>query len=302
MKANCSKSQDNRGYNAIHRLIDLEITSAGMRATYDNAEMLVLLSTAGVDPAATIGNGNGNKSALQMAEEAGAGNLAAKLGVLLGRGVKADDGKRPAAAFTAPAVEDGLDWGGDFEYDVVADAQCMLTQLEAEADKNPIRRQKRKKSDGSLKKRHPFSIFGIRHTAHAQAFGTHPKIAVKRLRRSSSRSTSEDDGDEDNSEEESDENDTDESGDESEDEEMEETESVDDETTKKPEGCIVKQGGTLHGGYTVLMTKIDVSAGAFGMYNFYRMQIWKESSVRPIFGSRRIHYAISEASEYRIDI
>ena len=42
---------------------------------------------------------------------------------------------------------------------------------------------------------------------------------------------------------------------------------------RKPKGCVVKQGGTLHGGYTVLMTKIDVSAGAFGMYNFYRMQV-----------------------------
>ena len=41
-------------------------------------------------------------------------------------------------------VEDGIDWDGQFEYDVVADAQSMLAQLEAEADKNP-RRQKREK-------------------------------------------------------------------------------------------------------------------------------------------------------------
>ena len=86
----------------------------------------------------------------------------------------------------------------------------------------------------------------------------------------------EEEEDEDDEEKETDEDDTDESEDDSEDGEMEETGSVSDETTKKPEGCIVKQGGTLHGGRTVLMTKVDVSMGAFGMYNFYRMQIWKE--------------------------
>ena len=71
-------AQDNRGYNAIHHLVELEITASGMRATYDNADMLSLLTSAGVDAAATV-DGNGNKSALQMAEEAGAENLAAKL-------------------------------------------------------------------------------------------------------------------------------------------------------------------------------------------------------------------------------
>ena len=253
-------AQDNRGYNAIHHLVELEITASGMRATYDNADMLSLLTSAGVDAAATV-DGNGNKSALQMAEEAGAENLAAKLSSLLGRG-SVTEAKRPS--FEAPVVEDGLDWDGEFGYDVVADAQCMLAQLEAEADKNPRRRQKGK-VNGSLKQGGLFSAFA--------RFGSgRPKMAVKRAIPSLFRSSSEEEEDDDDEDEEMDEDDTDESEEESEDVEIDETGSVKDETTKKPEGCIVKQGGTLHGGYTVLMTKIDVSMGAFGMYNFYRMQ------------------------------
>ena len=50
---------------------------------------------------------------------------------------------------------------------------------------------------------------------------------------------------------------------------------VTDSSRKKPHGCNVKDG-RLHGDHTILLTKIDVSAGAFGMYNFYRMQVWKE--------------------------
>ena len=44
------------------------------------------------------------------------------------------------------------------------------------------------------------------------------------------------------------------------------------ELIAKPRGCIVKEG-TIHNGYTILMTKVDVSFGAWGMYNFYRMQV-----------------------------
>ena len=100
-----TQSQDNRGYNAIHHLVELEITAAGLRATYDNVEMLGLLSSAGVDAAV---DGNGNKSALQMAEEAGAQNLAAKLSALLGRGggkAGAGGGKRQ------PTFKVGMEYG-----------------------------------------------------------------------------------------------------------------------------------------------------------------------------------------------
>ena len=71
---------DNRGLNAVHHLVEVEVTSAaagsGMRlkATYDNAEMLGLLAAAGVDAAVPV-DGNGSRSALQMAEEAGAEKL-----------------------------------------------------------------------------------------------------------------------------------------------------------------------------------------------------------------------------------
>ena len=99
-----TQSQDNRGYNAIHHLVELEITAAGLRATYDNVEMLGLLSSAGVDAAAAV-DGNGNKSALQMAEEAGAQNLAAKLSALLGRG----GGK--AAGGKSPTFKVGMEYG-----------------------------------------------------------------------------------------------------------------------------------------------------------------------------------------------
>ena len=73
-------------------------------------------------------------------------------------------------------VEDGLDWDGQFEYDVVADAQSMLAQLEAEADKNPRRRKKEKgspKSHGSgfldLWKRYGIRNPGVR---QCLSFGT----------------------------------------------------------------------------------------------------------------------------------
>ena len=46
-----------------------------------------------------------------------------------------------------------------------------------------------------------------------------------------------------------------------------------DELTAKPNGCIVGDG-SIHDGYTILMTKVDVSFGAWGMYNFYRMQVY----------------------------
>jgi len=47
------------------------------------------------------------------------------------------------------------------------------------------------------------------------------------------------------------------------------------EGEKVPQGCIVTNG-ELYDGRAVLMTKIDVSYGAWGLFNFYRMQIWKE--------------------------
>ena len=71
---------DNRGLNAVHHLVEVEVTSAAagsgtrLKATYDNAEMLGLLAAAGVDVAAPV-DGNGSRSALQMAEEAGAEKL-----------------------------------------------------------------------------------------------------------------------------------------------------------------------------------------------------------------------------------
>ena len=165
-------AQDNRGLNAVHHLVEVEVTAgSGMRATYDNAEMLGLLAAAGVDAAAHV-DGNGSRSALQMAEEAGAERLAAKLRTLLGIGSKkASEGRGPTVAFEAPVVEDGLDWtDGEFEYDVVADARRMLAQLEAEAEKNPKRRQK---------------IIG---TKKGSTFGSgRAKVASRRLfRRSSS--------------------------------------------------------------------------------------------------------------------
>ena len=71
---------DNRGLNAVHHLVEVEVTSSAagsgtrLKATYDNAEMLGLLAAAGVDAAAPV-DGNGSRSALQMAEEAGAEKL-----------------------------------------------------------------------------------------------------------------------------------------------------------------------------------------------------------------------------------
>ena len=41
----------------------------------------------------------------------------------------------------------------------------------------------------------------------------------------------------------------------------------------KPDGCSATKDAVLYKGYTVLMQKIDVKYGAWGMYNFYRMQV-----------------------------
>ena len=48
---------------------------------------------------------------------------------------------------------------------------------------------------------------------------------------------------------------------------------VNDEEKKHP-GCIVKDG-FIYEGHTVIMNKIDVKYGAWGMYNYYRMQVRK---------------------------
>ena len=47
------------------------------------------------------------------------------------------------------------------------------------------------------------------------------------------------------------------------------------ESKIKPAGCVVKEG-TIYRDYDVLMNKVDVDFGCHGMYNFYRLQIWKE--------------------------
>ena len=39
-----------------------------------------------------------------------------------------------------------------------------------------------------------------------------------------------------------------------------------------PNGCQVQDGSLLED-HNVVMTKVDVNAGYWGMYNFYRMQI-----------------------------
>eukprot|EP00095_Tigriopus_kingsejongensis_P005843 maker-scaffold697_size109876-snap-gene-0.23 protein:Tk05843 transcript:maker-scaffold697_size109876-snap-gene-0.23-mRNA-1 annotation:"poly(adp-ribose) polymerase pme-5-like" len=51
---------------------------------------------------------------------------------------------------------------------------------------------------------------------------------------------------------------------------------IDEESNEpKPRGLVIKEGH-IQDKYSVLMTKIDVSFGAWGLYNFYRMQIWKD--------------------------
>lgn len=45
--------------------------------------------------------------------------------------------------------------------------------------------------------------------------------------------------------------------------------------SRKQAGCIVKEGHIFED-FDVLLNKVDVSFGAWGLYNFYRAQIWKE--------------------------
>ena len=41
-------------------------------------------------------------------------------------------------------------------------------------------------------------------------------------------------------------------------------------------GCTVTDGH-IHNNYNILLSKVDVGFGAFGLYNFYRIQVWKET-------------------------
>ena len=43
-----------------------------------------------------------------------------------------------------------------------------------------------------------------------------------------------------------------------------------------PDGCVVKEGNIFKN-CDILMNKVDVNCGRWGMYNFYRMQIWKDA-------------------------
>ena len=47
-------------------------------------------------------------------------------------------------------------------------------------------------------------------------------------------------------------------------------------TVSSPSGCVVEKG-FLYKNYDILMNKVDVNSGRWGMYNFYRMQIWKDA-------------------------
>ena len=49
-----------------------------------------------------------------------------------------------------------------------------------------------------------------------------------------------------------------------------------DTDTKTQEGCIVKDG-LIYKDYDILLHKVDVGFRSWGLYNFYRIQIWKEN-------------------------
>ena len=59
--------------------------------------------------------------------------------------------------------------------------------------------------------------------------------------------------------------------------EMKQSLNAEDEEEKPSPHCEVNDG-ELFKDYSILMTKVDVANGAWGMYNFYRMQIWKEKN------------------------
>ena len=49
-----------------------------------------------------------------------------------------------------------------------------------------------------------------------------------------------------------------------------------DKPNKTQTGCTVTDGH-IHGDYNILLSKIDVGLGSWGLYNFYRLQIWKDA-------------------------
>jgi ankyrin repeat protein len=254
-------AQDNCGYNAIHHLIELSTsTEGGLKATYDNEEVLQLLLRLGISATTPVTENCGQKTALEMAEEVGAVKIAAKL-----RSTFKLQGRLP---FVPPEVDDAIDWEGTQVYDIVDDAHRMLRKLEHEADKAG-------KAELAKKKRKAKSGAGL--------FMSLGYPVMKLARKSSNSYEDEDDDDNDDAEDEEDEKEEEREEEEREEEDQEEEESeedgneyvngVKDARREKPTGCIVGLGGTIYDDRALVMTKIDVRQGAFGMYNYYRMQV-----------------------------
>ncbi len=108
------------------------------RATYDNVDMLDLLLHLGVtgymNPVNGGWNGGSPKSALQMAQDAGAIAVANRISA-----VQKKSYKSALPAFSAPDVDDGVEWDNEhFQFSVVDDAQKMLKKLEWEADRKVL--------------------------------------------------------------------------------------------------------------------------------------------------------------------
>ena len=202
---------------AIRYLIDVDDDVPG-GATYDNVDILELLLRADCRPVLA-------SSEYAMAMSVGAVRIAQKLR-RHGSGCTTDDRADRKRLFERP--DDCVDWDGDFAYDVAEDARAMLTQLEAEADREALRKKKGRDD----------------HDDDDDDDGDAMDV---------------EEGDDGESNDDGDSNDDMEEGDER------------DELLEKNYQCIV-QDGKIHQGYTILMSKIDVTFGKFGMYNFYRMQ------------------------------
>ncbi len=233
-------AKDLDGYGVLHHCIEASRSPA---CTYDNADLVNLLCKAGCNPHDGIISPVGKRtSTAELAIHLGAVEVAKALKSKLSVAMPTLLGA-PKKRLEIPEVDDCVeDWGWEM-YDVCDDAQKMLKILEDKAEEE-------EKTEVKLTKTRSISAVAMEVD-----------------------SDEEKDSDEemDSDEEEDDDDDDGDNG-----VRIKKYGVVKNELTDKPSGCTATKDAEILKEYTVLMQKIDVKYGAWGMYNFYRMQIWKE--------------------------
>ena len=241
---------DKQGYNALFHILEADMDGSEIKGTFDNVQLYNVLTKAGVQTnIRTNRNADGKSYKLEeLAEEVGAFGILKKI-----NGRTPSDKTDPNAGFE---VSDRINWDQEFNYDIKSDARKMLKKLEEQAAKEAEEKAKKEKN----------TLDAIMSMDLDTQEDKDDEVEDEPMDVDNDKDSVSDDGSNSDESYESFEDD---------DNEGDGTSIPKDESLVKPVGCIVKDG-QVYDNYTILMTKIDVSFGAWGLYNFYRMQIWKE--------------------------